>query len=178
LPDVVNKLVDFILSILRLFQAWTVVDQFEGGVRLRLGKYSGTLTPGFHLMIPGYVDQAMTVSTVPGSFGMEEQSLCTSDGVEVVISVAVLYEIVEPRKFLLNVEDLATVLLPIKSYVGTVVRESTWEELQGLDISEAVFQFIGDEEETYGVEILDVVLVDLVTAMSLRLFSAEGLQSE
>lgn len=177
MPDVVNKLVDFILSILRLFQAWTVVDQFEGGVRLRLGKYSGNLTPGFHLMIPGYVDRAMTVSMVPGNFGMEEQSLSTKDGVEIVISVAVKYRVVDPVEFLLGVEDLATVFLPIKREVHNLVRAHTWSEIQSMDFEGELFDLLIGEE-WYGVDLEGIVPVDTVTAMSFRLFSAEGLQSE
>jgi len=177
-PDVVNKLVDFILSILRLFQAWTVVDQFEGGVRLRLGKYSGDLEPGFHLMIPGYIDQALTASTVPGTYGMEEQSLTTKDGVDIILSAAVLYCIQDPGKFLLTVEDLGTVFLPLKAEISRLVRGNTWAHIQAMDLSDYLTEFALQFEHEHGVEVLDVILVDTVSAMSLRLFSAASLQSE
>lgn len=178
MPDVVNRLVDFILSILGLFQAWVVVNQFEGGVRLRLGKYRGTLTPGFHLMFPLYIDRPITIDVVSATHWMEEQSLTTKDRIDTLFSLAIKYTIPDPAKFLLDVEDLETVFLPIKAEMGELVRGNSWADLQGIDIPQHLLDVAVPFEFQYGVKVQSITVVDMVVAQSLRLLGNSTLQSE
>ena len=71
---------EFIWSILGLFQFWTIVDQYERGVVLRLGKYLRTIEPGFHWLLPLGIDRAILHEVILTTRQLDEQSLTTYDG--------------------------------------------------------------------------------------------------
>lgn len=105
--------------------AFYKVDTEETGVILRLGKSIGTAPPGLHMKIPFGIDQAIPVKTgrvLKEEFGFrteradvrstyssreyDEESLILTGDLNVTdLEWVVQYQIMDPVKFLFNIED-------------------------------------------------------------------------
>ncbi len=94
-----DKLVDVLVLIWRALLPFVVIDPFEAGILLRLGKYRRTLKPGFHWLIP-LAEQVLQVNTVPYLHDLPAQSVG-----KYVFRAVLTYRVVNARKFLLGVED-------------------------------------------------------------------------
>src|SRR3989344_9008226 len=72
-----------------------IIDQYERGVILTLGSYTGTLTPGLKIVIPIIqrlirVDLRITTADIP------QQEVITKDNVPVGINAVVYFQVEKP----------------------------------------------------------------------------------
>ena len=168
-----ERLVEFLVTVLGLFQCWMVLDPYERGVLLRLGKFKRTLDCGFHWTWPLYVDVVLKDNVVPTTSNLMAQSLQTKDGVGIVISVVITYAIRDIRKVLLEVEDADDVLADSTyALVGHAVRTHTYDEICRPDFAESVFKEIRRAAFAWGIEVRNIGFADLAKAKSLRLWMA------
>ena len=163
-------LFQFLWSIMGLFQCWTVVDQFEQGVVLRLGKFKRTIMPGFHWLLPLGIDRALTHEVILTARETSEQSLTTQDGYKIVISTIISYILVDIKKILLEIEEAETVL---ENYAYGIISELV--RTHDLDyIEHGLFLF--EYRELFsvaalelGMEIKKVAIVNMSEIKTLRL---------
>ena len=97
-----------VAALVVLAPAIRIVQQYERGVLLRFGKLVGTRDPGFNLIIP-YVDRMIKVDmrTLTWVLG-ERQEIITRDNVTVHVDAVVYFNVLDPVKAVLNVEDYKT----------------------------------------------------------------------
>lgn len=160
----------FLWSIIGLFQFWTVVDAFERGVVLRLGKYSRTINPGFHWLIPFGVDRALTHEVILTTRETDEQSLTTSDGKKIVISSMVAYTLTDIKKILLEVEEAETVLENyVVGAISDLIRANDYWTIEQDEWLDTLTEMVTEQAATLGMTIHKVVIVNLSEIKTLRL---------
>ena len=93
---IVDWIVDNLLPI-------AIVNEDEMGVRMKHGRYSGTVGPGFYWVIP-IIDEIQTITVTPQVIDMEDQ-IIEVGGKPCFISVSVTYSVDDPFKALLCVQD-------------------------------------------------------------------------
>ena len=94
--------------LLLIWIAWNsihIVDESERGVVLRFGEYSRTLSPGFNITMPRPIEEVIKVNVSRVSSLESQSRMLTGDENLIDLAFAVQYRIVEPEKFLFNVED-------------------------------------------------------------------------
>jgi len=93
-----------VLILVTSFYTVKILDQFQRGVVLTLGKFTGIREPGLTILIP-YVQTMrradMRVKVMP----IASQDVITSDNVSVKVSAVAFFKIVDPKMALLDVED-------------------------------------------------------------------------
>lgn len=82
-----------------------IIQQYEKGVRLRLGRYKDTLDEGFHWVIPG-IDSLEKVDIRQMTIDLQPQDVMTKDQVNLKIDGVVFYTVENPKEAVLNVSDL------------------------------------------------------------------------
>src|SRR3989338_3765580 len=87
-----------------IFSGLRIVDQYERGVVLTLGKYTGTRTPGLTWILIGIqnmtkVDLRITTTDIP------QQEVITKDNVPVGINAVVYFQVQNAEKATLNIKD-------------------------------------------------------------------------
>ena len=105
-----DKLVDLLIELLRSLRFCTVVRAYQRGVVLRFGRFHREIDPGYHWLIPVYIDEPIAVNVVPETMLIGPQSLTTKDGVSLVITTVVTFSIEDVRKFLLEIEGAHQVI--------------------------------------------------------------------
>lgn len=166
-----DRLIDLILSSVRLLRFFTVIDEFEEAVVLRFGKFHRKLGPGFHWLIPLNIETMLVDNVVARTTNLPAQSLTTSDGHTVVVSGVVTSRITDIQKAMLEVEGVDDALKD--SCIGEIARQisrSTWDELRNPEFSDQLTKSCRRQGFKYGIEILRVQLSDVTKARSLRVW--------
>lgn len=169
----IDKLIDFLIGIIDLFRFWQIVDEYERGIVLRLGRFHREIGPGLHWQIPFGVDRPLVDNVVPRTINLGEQSLTTSDGKGVVISGVVTARIHSIKKSILEVESVDQALMDAcGGEISSVVSAATWDELHTGALAEKLTDVCRKRGWRWGIEIIQVQLTDLTLARSIRLWNA------
>ena len=167
-----DRLIDLLVEFVGIFVFWVVIDQYERGVVLRFGKFQREIGPGLHWLIPFGVDAAMTDNVVTRTDSLRNMTFTLRDGVSVVASAVVRYNIRDVKKALLEVEGIDHVMNDaILANMSDMVRASTWEDLPTPEFGEALSKACRKSGWKYGVEIENVAFSDLCRTKSLSLMS-------
>src|SRR4030066_1045788 len=93
-----------IVAIPLLLSSIKIIDQYERGIVLTLGKYSGTLDPGLRFVIPVIqrvinVDIRITTTDIP------QQEVITKDNVPVGINAVVYFQVERAEDAILKIQN-------------------------------------------------------------------------
>lgn len=156
-----------------LIVPFEVIDHYERGVVLRLGKPHRDLEPGFHWVFP-FVEHVVSDIVKPTTQAFLSQTLTTKDGKTVVVSAIVTRSISDVRASLLECESVDSVVRD--STLGVVarqVRQHTWEELHTEDFNSKMLKEIRLRASEFGIKIHRVQLGDIAFTRALSLFKVQ-----
>lgn len=168
-----DRLIDLILSSLQAFLFFTIIDVYEKGVILRLGRYHRTIEPGFHFIAPFFVDRVLTDTVVPTTKVLGTQSLTTQDGVSVVLEAVVTYRTHDIRRLLLEVENAESAMRDAcYGVISRAVTYAQWDDLRTAAFVDQLTKDVRKRAFKFGIEVQDVQLGDLARSRSIRLWQA------
>ena len=105
-----QALLDFLLGIWRDLLFFKIIAPWERGVRVRFGKYYRGFGPGVHFKIP-FFDTFHIVNVRRQTVDLEDQTVETRDGIPVLISLSLQYEIRNVESVFVKVQDFDVSLL-------------------------------------------------------------------
>ncbi len=97
-------LVGILAVIWILWNSVHIVDESERGVVLRFGEYNRTLAPGLNITWPNPIEQVTKINVSEVRSLENRARMLTGDENLIELSFAVQYRIIEPEKFLFNVQ--------------------------------------------------------------------------
>ncbi len=166
-----DKLVDVLLSCIDLFYFVRVVDEWEGGVVLRFGRYHRTVKPGWHFIWPFLIERLITQDMFPVPSKLDAQSLTTADGVAVVVSSVVTWKAHNVRKVLLECGGHEEALLDsVTGVLAQHVTGANWADLVTEEFRRTITTAVKERARKWGIKVLDVQMRDVARCESLRLF--------
>jgi regulator of protease activity HflC (stomatin/prohibitin superfamily) len=166
LPVVVGAIVGAVLM-----QAPQVAQQWERGVVLRLGRFTGLRGPGLFWVLPfvervsSWIDQR----TITTSFAAEQT--LTADTVPVNVDAVLFWLVYDPQKAALEVQDYSQAVswaaqTALRDVIG---RTPLTELLRGRERIEADLQQLIDQRSTpWGVTVSSVEMRDIVIPVALQ----------
>lgn len=158
-----------------------IVKQYERGVLLRFGRLVGVRNPGLNLIIP-FIDQLTKVSLRVNTTVLEPQEVITRDNVTVRVDAVVYFQVMEPIKAVMNVENYkqATIQLALTTLRSVLGQSELDELLSHRDQINLRLREIIDEqtESPWGVratlvEVKDVLLPEAMQRVMARQAEAE-----
>ncbi|MDY6821236.1 MAG: slipin family protein [Deferribacterota bacterium] len=93
-----------ILILLLLFSAIRILNEYERGVVLRLGRFVGVRGPGLIILIP-VIEKLYKVSLRTFVLDVPPQDVITKDNVSVSVNAVIYFRVVHPDKAILEVHD-------------------------------------------------------------------------
>ncbi len=140
------------------------VNQYQRGVKFTLGRYSGTILPGWRIVIP--VFQSLTkVDIRVKAVDVPNQEAMTKDNVSVQINAVIYYKVKDAAKVIIEVENFryATAQLA-QTTMRNVVGEASLDDLLGKrdSISKKIREIVDAATDPWGVEVSSVELKDIV----------------
>ena len=166
-----GKLVDLLINFLGLFKFWVVLDEYQQGVKLTLGRPRGgrkaVLGPGFHLIWPLGIDQVIEDNVVPASLDLPVQTVSLNDGTTISIQCSLVWSISDIYTFELKVEGAEALLQNVAGIVKQWLSDSSCDDVFNSDLEQHLLAFIHNELPDWGAEI-EEVYVNTLTCTGLR----------
>lgn len=168
----------FLLSI--VWSAVKIVNEWERGVILRLGRLVGAKGPGLFFIIP-MVDKMIKVDQRTVTLDIPSQEAITKDNVTVRVNAVAYFRVVDPPDAVTQIEDYRRATWQIaQTSLRSVVGQVELDELltQREKINEQLQVIIDEQTEPWGikvsiVEIKDVELPDTMKRAMARQAEAE-----
>jgi regulator of protease activity HflC (stomatin/prohibitin superfamily) len=170
-----DRLIDFFISTLKMFQFWVVIYPYEKGILLRLGKVHSVIECGFHWCLPFKIDRVLTVDTVVRTLRLGAQSLVTQDGKPVIINTVVTCEIADVELAALNVHSVEHVIDDSCSgIVAAFVADNCLEYIVSCcaEPDADLISHCRENAAQYGVSIIRVQFTDVSPSRTLRLLNS------
>jgi regulator of protease activity HflC (stomatin/prohibitin superfamily) len=169
-----DKLVDILLQFMELFKFWIVLNPYEAGVQIRLGKFKKVLEPGLHFLLPLGIDSTLHEHTVPRTHTLGDQSITTLDGKQVGFQAVITYQVNDIKKALLDVEDSDHAIQDsCAGNIAHVLAGYTWEDIQGKydEVVDAVTKTCRSRGWKFGLEIKSVQFGTMGFVRTIRLLN-------
>jgi regulator of protease activity HflC (stomatin/prohibitin superfamily) len=140
------------------------INQYQKGIKFTLGKYTGTMNPGWRLVWPIFqsyrkVDLRVKAVDVPN------QEAITKDNISVGVNAVIYYKIIEAEKAVLEVENF---YYAISQLAQTTMRNAVGQvDLDDLlsqrdRVSENIRKIIDVASDPWGIKVQNVELKDIV----------------
>jgi regulator of protease activity HflC (stomatin/prohibitin superfamily) len=157
MESVIAAVVVVILVIILIARTAIVVPQQSAFVIENLGKYSRTISAGFHILIPFVEKVAYRHSLKERAIDIAEQICITKDNVQVGVDGVLYLKVLDPRltsygisDYLFAITQLAQTTL--RSEVGKIDLDRSFEERGAINV--AVVTELDKASEPWGVKVL------------------------
>lgn len=95
-----------VLVLLTLVLSLKIITQYERGIVFRLGRLRPVYEPGLHLVIP-LLERLVRVDTRVVTLTIPPQEVITEDNVPARVNAVVLFNVTDPVKAVMEVENYA-----------------------------------------------------------------------
>lgn len=152
-----------IFVVVLLFISLRQINQYENGVMLTMGRYTGLKKAGWRIVIPIF-QQMKKVDLRVKAVDVPDQNAITRDNVSVKVNAVIYYKVSSAEKAILEVEDFR---YAISQYAQTTMRnivgEATLDELLANrdKIAERIKIIVDKETDAWGLQVNNVELKDV-----------------
>jgi regulator of protease activity HflC (stomatin/prohibitin superfamily) len=168
------------LALMIILVGLRVIDQYDRGIVLTLGQYSGTRGPGLTWVLVGIqrmikIDMRITTTDIPS------QEVITKDNVPVGINAVVYFQVESAEKAILNIKDYT---LAVSQYAQAALRDVIGGiELDPLlsereKISEEIKKIVDQATNSWGINVTDIKIQDIELPADMKRVMAKQAESE
>lgn len=156
------------------------VNEYERGVKLKFGKYSKILNPGWHVILP-IVESMSKVDIRTKAVDVPEQDAITKDNVSIRINAVLYYKIFDASKSVLAVENFRFAVAQLaqttmRNAVGAVTLDDLLSERD--KISEEICKVVDLATDPWGIKVENVELKDVSLPEEMKRVIAKVAEAE
>ncbi len=167
-------LVIFILASLRQ------VNQYERGVMLTMGRYAGTKSPGWRLVVPVF-QQMKKVDMRVKAVDVPNQEAITKDNVSCQINAVIYYKVSDAAKAIIEVENFYYAVSQLaQTTMRNVAGEVDLDQLlsQRDQVSNRIKEIVDKLTDPWGIKVDSVDLKDIVLPEEMKRTMAKQAEAE
>ncbi len=168
-----------LLILIAFATGFRVINEYERGVVLRLGRLIDVKGPGPRLIIPFGFDRMVKVDLRVMVHEVPAQDVITSDNVTVRVTAVVFFRVVDARDSYVKVRDyMSTISKTAQTTLRSILGQSTLDELlsQREQVNAKLQAVIDEQTEPWGVKVTAVEVKDVDLPQSMQ--RAMALQAE
>ncbi|HQK63953.1 MAG TPA: SPFH domain-containing protein, partial [Candidatus Staskawiczbacteria bacterium] len=153
----------FAIVVFFIFAGLRVINQYERGVILTLGKYTGTKEPGLRWILIGIqrmikIDMRISTTDIP------QQEVITKDNVPVGINAVVYFQVQAADKAVLNIKDYELAVTQyaqaaLRDVIGGIELDPLLSERE--QIAEEIQKIVSHATEPWGIAVTDIKIQDI-----------------
>jgi len=170
-----------ILAVIILFpMAIKIVQEWERGVILRLGRLIGAKGPGFFLIIP-FIDRMIKVDLRVVTMDVPPQDVITKDNVTVKVNAVVYFRVVDPESSVVKIQDhIRATSLISQTTLRNVLGQHELDELltQREKLNQVLQKIIDEQTDPWGVKVSIVEIKDVELPETMRRSMAAQAEAE
>jgi len=152
-----------------IFSAFKILNEYERGVVLTLGRYTGTKGPGLIILVP-MIQKMIRVDLRTVVMDVPPQDVISRDNVSVKVNAVVYFRVVEPEKATLQVERYYEAISQVaqttlRSVLGQHELDDMLTERDRLN--QDIQKILDEQTDAWGVKVTNVEIkhVDLDESM-------------
>jgi regulator of protease activity HflC (stomatin/prohibitin superfamily) len=157
-----------------------IIDQYDRGVVLTLGKYTSTRQPGLTWLLIGFqrmikVDIRITTTDIP------QQEVITKDNVPVGINAVVYFQVQSAENAILNIKDYTLAVsqyaqAALRDVIGGIELDSLLSERE--KIAEEIQKNVVAATQSWGILVTDIKIQDIELPADMKRVMAKQAESE
>lgn len=157
-----------------------VINQYERGVVLTLGKFTGLREPGLRLVVP-VIQQLTRVDVRSTPIDVPKQEVITKDNVTVNVDAVVYYRVVNAPRAVLETTNYA---YATSQFAQAALRDITGNfELDDLlgkreEISSRIKEIVDSETDKWGIDVENVKLQNIELPQDMKRAMAKQAEAE
>jgi regulator of protease activity HflC (stomatin/prohibitin superfamily) len=163
-----------------LFKSIRIVKEYDRAVIFFLGKCTGVRGPGLIILIP--ILEVMTkVALRTITMNIPSQKIITKDNVSIDIAAVAYYHVVDPRKSVVAIENVAEAVNQIsQTTVRNIVGQFNLDEILSntTDLNMKIKDVIDTHTEPWGVQVTTVEIKDIVLPDNMQRAMAKEAEAE
>ncbi|MBQ8996795.1 SPFH domain-containing protein [Candidatus Saccharibacteria bacterium] len=169
-----------IVALVIVIKGLRIINQYERGVVLRLGKYKRTLSPGLNVVNP-FFDKVTKVDVRTRPMDIPKQEVITKDNVTVNVDAVVYAKVINPQKAVLETTDFR---YATSTFAQTALRDITGNfELDEIlskreEISEKIREIVDVQTDKWGIDIESVKLQNIELPSDMKRAMAKQAEAE
>lgn len=169
-----------VLILIILIVCLRQVNQYQRGIKFTMGKYTGTVNPGWRFIIPIFqslkkVDMRVKAVDVP------DQDAITKDNISAQINAVIYYKVDDAAKAIIEVENFRYAISQLaQTTMRNVVGEVDLDELLSNrdDISTRIKQIVDTATDPWGIKVQSVDLKDIKLPEDMKRTLAKQAEAE
>jgi regulator of protease activity HflC (stomatin/prohibitin superfamily) len=157
-----------------------IVQEWERGVILRLGRLIGAKGPGFFLIIP-FIDRMIKVDLRVVTMDVPPQDVITKDNVTVKVNAVVYFRVVDPESSVVKIQDhIRATSLISQTTLRNVLGQHELDELltQREKLNQVLQKIIDEQTDPWGVKVSIVEIKDVELPETMRRSMAAQAEAE
>lgn len=169
-----------IIIVLLLVFGIRIINQWETGVRFRLGRYKDTLQPGFRIIIP-IIDSIRKIDMRIITIDIPRQQVITKDNVPVSINGVVYFKVVDSATAVIKIQDFEYAVsqyaqTALRDVAGGMVLDDVLTERE--NIGKDIERIVEEASKNWGVEVTEIKLQDIDMPEDLKRIMSRQASSE
>lgn len=170
----------FIAVVVVVVSGIKIINQYERGVILTLGKYSGIRQPGLRVVIP-VIQQMTKVDVRSTPVDVPRQEVITKDNVTINVDAVVYFRVLDAARAVLETNNYtyATAQFAqaaLRDVVGNVELDSLLSQRE--QVSQEIKQIVDAETDKWGIDVENVKIQNIELPQDMKRAMAKQAEAE
>lgn len=157
-----------------------IVNQYERGVVLTLGRYTGIRNPGLRIVIPIF-QQIIKVDVRSTPVDVPSQEVITKDNVTIKVDAVVYFRVVDATKAVLETNNYLYATsqfaqAALRDVVGNVEMDSLLSQRE--EISQEIKRIVDSETDKWGIDVENVKIQNIELPQDMKRAMAKQAEAE
>jgi regulator of protease activity HflC (stomatin/prohibitin superfamily) len=157
-----------------------IVNQYERGIVLTLGKYTSTRSPGLNLIIP-YVQTMRKVDVRSTPIDVPKQEVITKDNVTIGVDAVVYFRVIVAEKAILETTNYTYATsqfaqAALRDVVGNVEMDELLSQRES--VSQKIKEIVDAETDKWGIDVENVKIQNIELPQEMKRAMAKQAEAE
>jgi regulator of protease activity HflC (stomatin/prohibitin superfamily) len=169
-----------IVAIVIVIASIRIIDQYERGVVLTLGKYTGVRDPGLRLVVP-FIQRMMKVDIRSTPIDVPKQEVITKDNVTVGVDAVVYFRVIDAPKAVLETTNYVYATSQFaQAALRDVAGNADMDELLSKrdQISQQIKEIVDAETDKWGIDVENVKIQNIELPQDMKRAMAKQAEAE
>lgn len=169
-----------IIIVIFILSGIKVISQYERGVVLTLGRFTGIRTPGLRVVVPIF-QQMMKVDIRTNTIDIPKQEVITKDNVTVNVDAVVYFKVQDAEKAVLEVRNF---IYASSQFAQAALRDVTGnvdlDDLLGKrdEVSRQIMEIVDVQTEKWGIDVESVKIQNIELPQDMKRAMAKQAEAE
>lgn len=168
------------VGVLIILSGIKIIDQYERGVVLTLGSFTGVLQPGLKIVIP-IIQRLIRVDMRITTLDIPKQEVITKDNVPVGVNAVVYFQVEKPEDAVLKIQDFEYAVAQyaqtaLRDVIGGVELDSLLTERE--QVAEQIKTIVDKETGEWGINVTSIKMQDIELPQDMKRVMAKQAEAE